>query len=363
MNDQPPAFRLRLHHVLAALALLIFAWRAFDSFVPGFWTAEEHGYLTAAKRMATTGTFALRQNDPYAFVGEAMAQAEGESGELYYPRQSTAYPLLCAAAYFVGGPAGPLAVSPLCGLALILGVYVLGRLLKKEWPGAIAAMAVAVLPPVLYYAVRPLPHVVFLTMGVWLMVAAMAWRRNRKTRKTLLVKVPFGGAGAVIAVASAGVMAWNYKDAMTQLERTRVMGRQMVESAKIVQSQAPPGAVILADNHSAYFLDYIGRYTIYSPTMFEPEKIARRVSDLDQYPHKLDPARTREIRNLVGGKTLEELNVILRRQFRGYLSVGRPVFVFGTQEQTAYWQERLQMPMEATAENRELHLVLYEVKP
>lgn|GEM_PF-6719169 len=357
--------------MVVVLAVLVFGWRMFDYFVPGIVGSEEHGYLTTAKRLATTGSVTLRQEDPYAFVGETMMQAEGGTGEMYCLRggwRTMGYSWLCAAAYFVGGPMGPFVVNPICAVAVIIGVYVLGRLLKKErggWGGlvgAIVAMGVAVCPLFLYYAVRPLPQMAHLAVGVWMMVAAMAWRRDRKVDRAIVVRAVFGGVGAVVAVAAAGAMVWGHWDAISteQLERVHRTGRGMMEAGKIVQSKASAGAVILADNQSEYFLDYVGRYTIYSAAMFEPERIAQRVSDLARDPHAFDPARTREIKGLVGGKTVEELDAILRQRLRGYLSVGRPVFVFGTQEQASRWKERLKMPMEKVAGSG--GLVMYEVE-
>ena len=180
--------------VVLIAAMLIFSWRAYDAMVPTFYgLADEHGYLTTAKRLATHGEFVQRQSDPYAFIGETMMQSAGDA-TAYYLRQPIGYPVLCAVAYFFGGSDAPFAVNPLLGLALIGGVYVVGKELGSRILGAVAGLVIALHPLVLYYTVMALSHIPDMAAGTWALAFTLMWRRERRVWQAAAVGFLLGAA-------------------------------------------------------------------------------------------------------------------------------------------------------------------------
>jgi 4-amino-4-deoxy-L-arabinose transferase-like glycosyltransferase len=178
--------------VILTLAFALFIVRAYSSFVPSYYgLADEHGYLTTAKRLATTGHFVQHQSDPYAFIGETMMQSPPDP-TAYYLRQPPGYPVLLAIAYYFGGPQLPFAVNDLLGLVLILGVYLLGKELSTPVLGAIAALVIAAHTLVLHYTIEPLSHILDMTLAVWTIYAAVWWRREGRLWQAVIVGVLVG---------------------------------------------------------------------------------------------------------------------------------------------------------------------------
>jgi hypothetical protein len=559
MSKEPPASvvakphgRLDFPAALLLIALAFFLWRSFDFFVPSFFgLADEHGYMTTAKRLATTGHFALQQTDPYAFIGETMMQCPYDYSS-FYLRQPIGYPILCAIAYVGGGQSGPFLVNIFLALSLFAGVFVLGRKLNCPLAGALAALVLAMHPVILFYSIKPLSHIADMSAATWTIIAALAWREDRRMGRAALVGAALGmailirytsillvlplvvilwdsrhelprkklvghiaaafgtacvaligllayqwvafgnpfhtgytaggnatsfslaylmdhapamlqclvqpGTGLTLIFASALVgfvilaqrnrfllallVAWAVPvlllntayygkprsnillyarfalpayvpilllglgwagtiadrrrilrvvismaaavsialscfngglwgqaemgldpDIHTTLEHTRNLCRYVAWSADLAAKKAPPGSIILADNYTDYFLDYTDTYLVYTPNLFDPVKIQKRIDDLAQLPHEFDPSRTRQIKDLVGGKTISQLNDILRHQFEGYIAIGRPVFVLASDDKIPQWQQRLGMPMVQVAHQDALRISLYQVGP
>ncbi|MGN6367555.1 MAG: ArnT family glycosyltransferase [Phycisphaerae bacterium] len=177
-----PARGFQIRHpvplLLLLAAVLIYSFRAYNLAVPSFYgIADEHGYMMTAKRLATHGAFAQHQPDPYAFIGETMMQS-AKDPTVYYLRQPVGYPLLLAAAYWLGGPGGPYFVNPLLGIALLIAVYIIGRELGAPLMGAVAAIVLACHPLVLYYTVTPLSHVPDMADAAWTIALALLWRKH-----------------------------------------------------------------------------------------------------------------------------------------------------------------------------------------
>src|SRR4051812_18973376 len=106
-----------LHAILLALALLYYAATSFFACIPAIHgLADEHGYVTTARQLVLRHSFAQRHEDPYAFIGETFMQSP-QDPQTYYLRQPIGYPVLCAAAYAVGGRDAPFFVNPICGIA------------------------------------------------------------------------------------------------------------------------------------------------------------------------------------------------------------------------------------------------------
>ena len=476
----------RVGILVLTIALAFFLWRAWTRFVPSFYgLADEHGYMTTAKRLALHGTFAQRQEDPYAFIGETMMQSPGERN-VYYLRQPIGYPVVCAAAYWLGGEQGPYAVNPILGIVLWVGIYFGGVRLGSPVGGAVASLVVGANTLVLMYTLAPLSHMLDMTLGVWCIWVGLMWRAEKrwwwagvcgllmgmavstryvsvllllplgvivleevksskfKSSKVflhvgiaggvmLLAVVPllwyhaaaYGGifrtgysAGAnatsfsiawliehaptmgrivampefrlsamlVSAVVGIAVMLWRrggftvamlllwavppllvytayYGMAKNNLllyarfalpsfvplvllgavwpgwtkRKVRWYGCVAAAGAAIVlncflnpamdaalvdnenyrlysvavqltlREHVPAGSVVVCDNFTHYFTDYVGDYVVYDPAMFFNNTLNQRLADLGKTPHEFDPARTKELSTLLGGKSNEQL--------------------------------------------------------
>jgi 4-amino-4-deoxy-L-arabinose transferase-like glycosyltransferase len=525
--------------VLLIAAMLIFSWRAYDAMVPTFYgLADEHGYLTTAKRLATNGEFVQRQSDPYAFIGETMMQSAGDA-TAYYLRQPIGYPVLCAVAYFFGGSEAPFAVNPLLGLALIGGVYVVGKELGSRMLGAVAGLVIALHPLVLYYTVMALSHIPDMAAGTWAMAFALMWRRERRvwqavggglllgaavmiryTNVLLLLPlgvvvlqrwhaggtarrgmlrdvgiaggvfvvmlvplaiyqaVAFGGIlrtgysaggnatsfswgwlvahapamgailwqpgmglnvlliGAAVGIVvmavkdrwtlalllawaipplvvytayygmparntvlyarfalcgfvplillgtmwsvwmsrgrmkatvsaiilAAAAMGWNVVDPFMAKQLTELNDQMLFtfSTRDLVKKDVPPGSVVLADDFTYYFLDYAGDYTIYNPAMYRATSVQARLEDLEHSPHEYDPARTRQLATLFGGKSNAELAVLLRERLNKAAENGSGVYLVTLQNDVAGWAKLLRARLEPQEANI-LSLGVYRV--
>ncbi len=190
--DKGPGLSL----VLLVVAMVLFSWRAYSGGVSSYYAlADEHGYLTTAKCVATTGSFAQHHTDPYAFVGETMMQS-GKDATTYYLRQPIGYPVLCAGAYLLGGADAPFAINILMGILLLGGIYVVGKELGSPLWGAVTATVVAAHPLVIYYTVMALSHIPDMAAATWMMAFVLMWRRERRGWQ----------AGAVGLLLGAGIM-------------------------------------------------------------------------------------------------------------------------------------------------------------
>ncbi len=523
--------------LLLAAAMLLFGFRAFTLSTPTYYgLADEHGYLTTAKRFATTGSFAQHQPDPYAFIGETMMQSARDP-TTYYLRQPIGYPLLCALAYKFGGQDAPFDVNPLLGLALLGGIYVVGKELGSALMGAVAAILVAAHPLVLYYTATALSHIPDMAAATWLMVFALVWRRERRIWQAaifglllgiailirytnallciplLVMMIPefvmrrrrtalraamlaaavmvvtliplaiyqataFGspfrtgysaggngtsfsfawliqhapamgnillqpgtGLSALLIGIIIGIVVLARKDRSTLafllawaipplllytayygmpesntvlyarfalssfvplillgvIWTARVMTRRtlalaitlvlatataalsfsspfmsgqltdlnfemlfMLSTRDLVQKNVPAGAIVIADDVTHYFLDYAGDYTIYDPNLFRYAPLVRRLADLRHSPHEFDPLRTRQLADLLGGKSQPELDAILRSQILRYQQGGRPVYLVTSVHAADLWKNLLATPINLVDANN-MKMGVYKV--
>jgi len=542
-SDSTPTFFERYGRWLAwailTLALGFFIWQVYTRYVPTYYgLADEHGYLTTAKRLALHGELAQHQSDPYAFIGETMMQSPADPS-VYYLRQPLGYPLITAAAYYLGGAEGPFAVNPLLGLALIFGIYRVGCGLGSQVGGAVAGAVMAASTLVLYYTIEPLSHILDMTLAVWCITAALAWRKDHKwwqaalcgllvgaavlTRyvsvllllplfvillekfKTIprrimlghitiaggmmfiaiipllmyqhaaygsifrtgysagdnatsfslawflahapamsaILAMPEFGISAMLLAALAGIvvffrkknwfvptmlLAWALPPLIVYTayygmstknmllyarfalpsfvplvllgavwpisvvrQKTLAYGsviaaaiatvalntflnpkmdKQFVDTQNyhlytyaaelILHQNVPSGSVVIGDNYTHYFADYTGDYVVYDPSMFKGEKLEQRLADLTQKPHEFDPARTRQLQELLGNRTDAQRFAILREQLEKYAASGKPIYLLTTDINASYWQQMLALPMKSIAQN-EIALHLFEI--
>lgn len=145
-------------------------------------------FLRTARGLATRGDPSQRTSDPFELVGEQMVEArEG----VFYSKYPIGYPLLCAAAYVVGGPSAPFLVNPLLGILSIVGIYLLAKSLSgSRAVGAWAALVLATNPLHLMYALSTVGHTASVCMATWGMLFLWRWAR------------PDGGGLANAALAS-----------------------------------------------------------------------------------------------------------------------------------------------------------------
>jgi hypothetical protein len=133
---------------------------------------DEHAYLLAAKSLATQGTFARHLADPYQFTGENMVQTAPLT---FYPKTPIGYPLLCAAAYKLGGPSAPFLVNPVMASLALVGIFLLGRALGGNVVGLCAALLLAGNPLHLFYAQQSMAHASDICVATWAIYFAYRW--------------------------------------------------------------------------------------------------------------------------------------------------------------------------------------------
>src|SRR3954470_17157928 len=157
-----------------------------------------------AERAALPGAFLSTDERAYAALGRAVSHGyydvRGMDDPLHWPPGT---PLLFAVARRLAGARDAALAPPaaywaqaLVGVALIVAVFVLVRLLAGPWPGVVAAAAVALYPPLAIITgdlvSEPLGA---LTIVVALLALAWAWRRPAPSPWR------FAAAGALLGVA------------------------------------------------------------------------------------------------------------------------------------------------------------------
>jgi hypothetical protein len=143
------------------------------------------GAALRAERAAHHGVFLSTDERAYAALGRAMSHgyygARGMNDPLHWPPGT---PLLFAVARKLTGahdsvlaPAAAYWTQALVGVALIVAVFLLVRLLAGPWPGVVAAACVALYPPLVVVSgdmvSEPLGA---LTIALVMLALAWAWR-------------------------------------------------------------------------------------------------------------------------------------------------------------------------------------------
>ncbi len=240
-SPEKPSLFAHLHAILLVVALADYVLASFFAIIPAIHgLADEHGYLTTARQLALRHTFAQVHADPYAFVGETFMQSPADA-DTYYLRQPIGYPVLCAAAYAIGGPDAPFYVNAICGLALIAAVYAIGRQLGQPLPAAIAAFFIATHPIILYYTIKPLSHLPDMAFSAWAMAVLLRWRQK-------------GGAGwPILGGALLGIATMiRYTNVLLLIPFTVIVAERMRDVPReqkgprrgiILQALAAPGAM------------------------------------------------------------------------------------------------------------------------
>src|SRR3954471_19500477 len=162
------------------------------------------GAALRAERAVNHGAFLSTDERAYAALGRALSHGyydvRGMNDPLHWPPGT---PLLFAVARKLGGvpdavlaPAAAYWMQALVGVALIVAVFVLVRLLAGPWPGVVAAAAVALYPPLVVITgdmvSEPLGA---LTLVLAVLAMAWAWRARAPSPGR------FALAGALTGVA------------------------------------------------------------------------------------------------------------------------------------------------------------------
>jgi hypothetical protein len=143
------------------------------------------GAALRAERAVNHGAFLSTDERAYAALGRALSHGyydvRGMNDPLHWPPGT---PLLFAVARKLGGvpdavlaPAAAYWMQALVGVALIIAVFALVRLLAGPWPGVVAAACVALYPPLVVITgdmvSEPLGA---LTIALVMLALAWAWR-------------------------------------------------------------------------------------------------------------------------------------------------------------------------------------------
>jgi hypothetical protein len=260
---------------------------------------------------------------------------------------------------------GAILWQPGTGLSVLLLSAVAGigvMAVRGRW-ALVLLLAWAIPPLVLYTAYYGMParntllYARFALCGfVPLILLGTMWPVWAGRRRVV------GTAGVtVIAAMAIGLSALS----PFMARQLKELNNQMLfaySTRDIVRKDVPAGSIVVADDFTYYFLDYVGDYTIYNPTMFQASAVRERVADLTHSPREFDPARTRQLAALFGGKSDGELNALLRSRLRDAVEKGRGVYLVTLEGSAGEWAEELGAklePMDADVLSAEVYRVTF----
>ncbi|MFQ6039918.1 MAG: glycosyltransferase family 39 protein [Candidatus Poribacteria bacterium] len=168
-----------LAHICLGFILIFYASVQIRHFTTGYQEPDPDGYLVLAKRFATFGPMAVKDDD--MFIHHSHVWVENSRGEVI-PKFSPGYPLLMAIFYRIGGDDAMFIVSPLCGGLAIIGAYLLFYLWMSRAAALMAAASLATNAMMLIYSGYLLTHAANLCFITWGMFFLWKWVREGNLR-------------------------------------------------------------------------------------------------------------------------------------------------------------------------------------
>ncbi len=110
----------------------------------------------------------------------------------------------------------------------------------------------------------------------------------------------------------------------------------------LVRNNLPAGAVVLADEASAFPVDYACDDIVYYPSMFDRQWLDAKLGDqTGAGPHVCDRRRAARMEELFGGRSQGQLDVLLRQRLLMHLSDGEHVALLCGTASLDDWKVRL----------------------
>ncbi|MBI4027349.1 MAG: hypothetical protein HY360_20355 [Verrucomicrobia bacterium] len=203
------------------VALFVAMIRPYHS--PAFGGTDENGYILTAKWLALRGDAGKHTVDPYEFVSGNWVETQNN---VYYAKYPIGYPLLCAAAYRMGGPEAVFWINPILATLAIAGMFFLGRIFIGNTAGGFAALLLAANPMLAHFSLSALSHSGSVCFAVWGMFFVWRWTQHG------------GWWNAVLgSVFTAYALTVRYTEALLALPLLAMVVWRCVEVLKT----APPG--------------------------------------------------------------------------------------------------------------------------
>jgi 4-amino-4-deoxy-L-arabinose transferase-like glycosyltransferase len=210
------------------------------NFAPAFHAGvDEHAYLLSAKSLATHGSFARHLSDPYQFTGENMVQTAPHT---FYPKTPIGYPLLCAAAYKLGGPSAPFLVNPVLATLAVLGIFLLGRAVGGNALALCASLLLATNPLHLFYAQQSMSHAADICLATWAILFIYCWASDGAWYHAALAGLLLGFDAAVRPTAVVLVLPMAAM-AIFRLRRLPQERRKTVTGCSVLLLASAAGAL------------------------------------------------------------------------------------------------------------------------
>jgi len=183
-----------LAYIILGFILIFYASIQIRHFTTGYQEPDPDGYLVLAKRFASFGPMATKDDD--MFIHHSHVWVENSRGEVI-PKFSPGYPLLMAIFYRLGGDDAMFIVSPLCGGLAIIGAYFLFSLWMSRAASLIAAAFMATNAMILIYTGYLLTHASNVCFVTWGMFFLWKWVRQENVRHGALAGLLLGYAATV----------------------------------------------------------------------------------------------------------------------------------------------------------------------
>ena len=192
-----------LAYIGLGFILIFYASIQIRHFTIGYQEPDPDGYLVLAKRFATFGPMAVKEDD--MFMHHSHVWVENSRREVI-PKFSPGYPILMAIFYWIGGDDAMFIVSPLCGGLALIGAYFLFSLWMSRIAGLIATACLATNTMILIYSGYLLTHPSNLCFITWGMFFLWKWVRAENIRYGVMAGLLLGYAATIRHTSSLMVL-------------------------------------------------------------------------------------------------------------------------------------------------------------
>ncbi len=169
--------------IMLAVAAM-YAFTLFSLWAPADGGVDQNAYLLGGRQLAVTGkTTRFIPPSPYGYVGRMNIVPKDGPG--YYPKYPVGLPLLFAVALKVfgmqNGVAVAFAISPICAILTLVGVFMLARELSSSFAALLAAIAFATCQVMWELANASNSHASCVAFVVWGMFFLLRWWQTDST--------------------------------------------------------------------------------------------------------------------------------------------------------------------------------------
>jgi len=180
-----------LAYVCLGIIVAVYAYIEIVHFTTAYQEVDPDGYLILAKRFASFGPLAVKDDDMFYY--QSHVWVENKKGEVA-PKFSPGYPLIMSIFYLFGGDAAMFVVSPLCGALGLIGAYFLFRLWMSRFAALMGTLCLATNKMYLIYTGYLLTHSTNTCFVIWGMFFLWKWGRDSNIRTGILAGLLLGFA-------------------------------------------------------------------------------------------------------------------------------------------------------------------------